>query len=438
MNILPEDKPLVHLYCEARRLPAAGENQGKGHIKIVLTFIERVNGHRKHSQKHYKTGIFCRQEDFPKIIDWEDNRYGTDIIDTRARIRPLKARAELIAAKHHTPRDFETHFLSGYAVDAIAPYFEEKIGELKRANKISSAEKYRTTLNVLQEYFGADVTFDQLTAEALQGYEDWYITQDRFKTNPVRRRKEPVTPRKKSLTTVGINMRNLRHIFKRVTKRGIIPSILYPFGIDGYVIPEGGDDTKQFLESHERNIFLEWRHADDKLNELHDYALFSYFAFGINLADVARLRKVNVFKTYISIDRQKTKGRKKKMKKHTIPMHPKMQEIIRRRGIMLSVGDHYIFPILNDQMTEEQKFYRVRDLVDRVNAVLAMIAREHNFEIKPTSYTLRHTFSFFAMEMGATTEQLQDMLAHGNSKTTESYKHGFALEIKKKFSDGLG
>ena len=42
------------------------------------------------------------------------------------------------------------------------------------------------------------------------------------------------------------------------------------------------------------------------------------------------------------------------------------------------------------------------------------------------------------MEMGATTEQLQDMLAHGNAKTTESYKHGFALEIKKKFSDGLG
>jgi hypothetical protein len=41
------------------------------------------------------------------------------------------------------------------------------------------------------------------------------------------------------------------------------------------------------------------------------------------------------------------------------------------------------------------------------------------------------------MQLGASTDELQDALAHGTAKTTENYKHGFSIERKKKLSTGL-
>lgn len=427
MNI---DKPLLNLYLEKRRVLKTGANAGKAHIKICLTFIDRVDGKKTWRQCHYKTGVYCSVKEFPNVINWQRNNVSTEALDVRDKLRPIKNRAEKIIEQVFSQREFESHFLSDFTVDAIAPHFQTKINELKVAKKFSSAEKYQTTLKAFQGYFGQAVTFGMLTPETLQAYEDWYVSQNRDKKG---------LKGKKSLTSVGINCRNLRHIFKRVIRKGVIPEKLYPFGLEPlYVIPEGGDDTKKFMESKEKSAFLNHEFKDDRLAELHDYAKFSFFAFGINMADVARLRKTNIFKEYISIDRQKTKGRKKKTKKHNIPMHPVMLEIIKRRGKKNLIADDYVFPILEYSMDEETIFYRIRSLVDDVNDMLSIISKEHKFEIKPTSYTLRHTFSFNMMEMGATTEQLQDALAHGSSKTTESYKHGFALQVKKKFSDGLG
>lgn len=426
------DPPILSIYLERRRILTSGPHAGKAHIKLQVTFIAREDNKKIWIRRHYKTGVYCEVRDFDKIVDWENKRYQTHVLDARAKLRPIKNKAEEILDKVFTQREFEAHFLAGFEVDALAPHFEQKISELKGARprpKISSAEKYTTALKSFQDFFGQSVTFNMLTPESLQEYEDDYVSQNRDKKG---------LKGKKSLTSVGINMRCLRHIFKRVIKKGVVPENLYPFGVNGYVIPEGGDDTKQFMESEEKAAFLNHSFKDGRLSELHDYAVFSFFAFGINLADVARLRKTSVFKEYISIDRQKTKGRKKKMKKHNIPLHPIMKEIIDRRGRKSLIPDDYVFPILDYNMDEEAIFYKIRDFVDNVNSMLAIIAKENNFEIRPTSYTLRHTFSFNIMEMGGTTEQLQDMLAHGSSKTTESYKHGFALSVKKKFSDGLG
>lgn len=365
-------------------------------------------------------------------MDKNRNSRATHILDIRAKLVDIEKRARRIIDELHvnTQAEFEALFLTEDNIEAIAGHFKQKIQEATAAKKISNEEKYTTAMNAFLGYFGPGVTFNDLTADRLQAYEDWYIEQPRSK------KKE--NGEKKSLTSVGINMRCLRHIFKRAIKRGIIPESLYPFGIGRYVIPEGGDDdTKKFMDTTEKNAFISWKHANDRLNELHDYAVFAYYANGINMSDVARLKKGSVFKEYIAIDRQKTKGRKKKNKKLIIPMHPTMQEIITRRGKKTLIPDDFVFPILEYGMEEEAIFYRIRDLVDDVNDMLAIMAKDLKLEIKPTSYTLRHTFAFHFMKLGGTTDELQDALAHGSIKTTEHYKHGFELERKKKFSDGL-
>lgn len=426
------NKPTINIDIERRRIRTSEPYKGMGHIKLWMTFILRDTGKKEWKQRPYKTNLFCTVEEFDIVMDDKAKRVATRIQDIRDKLTEIKAKANHIinVLKVTEQKAFEALFLSEHDIEAIAGQFEIKIAELYAAKKFSSREKYATALYSLSTFFKTtyeveSVTFNMCTPERLQAYEDWYTAQARGKK----------IPKKKSLTSVGINMRCLRHIFKRAIKAGI--TNLYPFGIGLYVIPEGGDDTKKFLVSDEKQAFIDWTHENDKINELHDYARFSYYASGINMADIARLRKPSVFKEYISIDRQKTKGRKKKSKKLIIPMHPAMVEIMRKRGNKSLIPDDYIFPILTLDMDEEAIFYRIRKLVDNVNEVLKLIGNDLKFEIKPTSYTMRHSFSFQFMQLGGTTDELQDALAHLSNKTTENYKHGFSLERKKKFSDGL-
>jgi integrase/recombinase XerD len=434
MNI--SDKPSVYINIENRRILTTGENKGKAHIKLWVTFLDRSSGKKKWRQRPYKLNLFATPKEFERIMNNKVNNshLTTDLLTIRNKVNEAKARAVMIIDKFeaYTQDSFEGKFLSKYAMEDIALYFNEKINECERLKKISSREKYETALYSLTMFFKKDrseeemekpvlITFDMLTAAKLQEYEDWYSA-------------------KKSLTSVGINMRCLRHIFKRAIKNGTIPVTLFPFGLGGYVIPEGGDDTKKFMDTDEKLAFINWEPPTERMAELHDYALFSFFGFGMNMSDVARLRRDKVFKDYLTIDRQKTKGRKKKKKITSIPLHQSMREIIQKHGKRSLIPDDFVFPILEYGDDEETIFYKIRDLVDDVNKMLKIMVTDHPdvFTFTPTSYTLRHTFAFTAMELGATTEELQDMLSHGTKQTTENYKHGFSLDRKKKFSDGLG
>lgn len=440
--------PTVNIALDKSYKIKKGPDAGKYHAKIWVTFIKWVDGKKDWDQQPYKTGLFVTQKEFDSLME-NDPKKKTRIErlkEIRSKLDREKARAVGIIEKYQTidQRKFDMHFLSDHKPESLAFHYQLKIAELRSAKpepKISSAEKYETSLSSLQSFFGAGVTFHDCTAERLQEYEDWYIKQDVFKPVVKWRRKKYDKSRKKSLTSVGINLRPLRHIFRRAIRSGDIPASLYPFGAgEGYyTIPEGGDDTKQFLELDETQAFLNWQHPDDGVMENYDYAVFSFLAFGVNLADIAKLRKSMLKSDRIAIDRQKIKGRKKKQKQLVIPLHPRMREIIQKRGNkIIGVADHYVFPILNDSMTPEEKFLRIRKLVRDVNNVLKMIDSEIGFSAKATSYTLRHSFSNKVMDQGATTEELQDMLGHLLQKTTEAYKHGFSLKRKKKFSDGLG
>lgn len=414
---------------ERRRMTTTGENKGRFHIKLWVTFRVKINGINTWKQRPYKTGMFCTEDEFKLVTGTKSKQMSTRLNDIYSKINQLRVDVEKVINRPDVTdqKSFEHHFLSGHSVESVAGHFETKIKELDLAKKYSSKEKYETALRSFIEFFSLSntpFTFSECTPDRLQAYEDWYTSQFHGKN-------------KKSLTSVGINTRNLRHIFNRVIKSGLVPMTVYPFGLGRYVIPEGGDDTKKFLDSEEKDAFINWTGPTDEINRLHDYIKFSYYAYGINLSDVARLKKSDINREYISINRQKTKGRKKKSRKLIIPIHPVMREIIVRCGKRSLNPDDYVFPILELDMDERTIFYTIRSLVNDVNEVLAMIGNQLNFEIKPTSYTIRHTFSFQFMQLGGTTDELQDALAHGSSKTTENYKHGFALEKKKKFSEGL-
>lgn len=433
--------PLVSLALDVRVKPVAG----KYPVCIRVTFFvpKRVRLYYRHPKKYYLS-----KEEFEQI--------GKTRIEEVKRIRSdmskLEQKAELIVEKYHvfTREKFELYFLSQHLPESLAGQFEIKVNELRLKNKISSTEKYETALKSFQGYFGKEVSFHDCNTDGLHLYEEEYV-------------------KKGSLTTVGINMRCLRHIFKRSIKAGIINESLYPFGDgeDQYCIPEGeGDGLKKFLDTDQKNLFIDYSFIigvcekcnrrirgrvckscksdlvqvpDDHYNTLHDYALFIYLAFGLNPADVFRLRKSQIKGDHIILKgREKTKSKKKKrIKTYTIPLHKTMLEIIWKHGVKSIGSDTYVFGVLSEEMNELDKFKAVRKIVHDINRMLKAMSKSLDWAITPTIYTLRHTFSNEFMQLGASTEELQDALMHGSKRTTEIYKHGFSLSRKKKLSEGL-
>lgn len=414
--------PLVYVALDKRRMSTTGINKGKYHIKVWVIFKVIENGRWAPKQIPYVTNLFATAKDYKAIVA-ENKPRRTDLMDIRTKLRDLEKKANKLIEKYEITdqKKFELYYLIDANPESVKGQYDIKIKKLLATNppKISSAEKYKTSWTSLSLFFGEGVTFQEITPERLTEYENDYVKNG------------------KSLTSVGFNLRCLRHVFRQTINDGIISEKVYPFGIGGYIIPEGGDSTKQYLESNEKEQFSNFRFEDDSLNELLDYAIFSYYANGLNFSDIARLKKYELKKDYISKERQKTKGRKKKIKMLIIPIHLRMAEIIERRGNKGNDPNEFVFPILMLGMTEAEMFKTIRKFIRRTNEVLSKMAEALEWEIKPTTYTLRHTFSKTLIDMGASTEELQDALAHGSKSTTENYKHGFSLERKKKLSDGL-
>lgn len=421
-------RPSVYVAIEKRRMSTTGKNAGKYHIKLWVSFKVKD----KWVQRPYKTGYYTTVQDFNTLWDDKNTKnLKADLKFIRRKLKALEAEANnLIDEKEITTQEaFELNFISGINTETLRGQFEIKIKHLEEANKISSAEKYAIAIKSFEEFSHEGLTFEEITPAWLNDYEAWY-------TNT-----EGKEAKCGSLTTVGINARCLRHIFKRQIRAGKISEKLYPFGMDGgYVIPEGGSSVKQYLEEDEKNAFLKYRFEDDELNKYHDYAIFCYYANGINFSDIFRIKKgdVNYQDGFISKVRQKTKGRTKKIKTLQIILHPQMLKVIKRRSDKLNINPNsFLFPELEGIETEKERFLQIRSIVKKTNKVLAKIAAALELPITPTTYTLRHTFSYSFMQQGGTTEELQDALGHGDIRTTEAYKHGFSLKRKKELSKGL-
>lgn len=421
MNI-SNHRPTVNITLEKRRKT----KEGKHNYKLWVTF--KVGDQFK--QRMYKTPYYATIEEHRLIMaEGKDKTKLKPLVDIRLALRRLEADvSRLIEEKSITTQEaFELNYLSGINTETLRGQFEIKILHLEAANKISSAEKYRIAINSFEEYSHPDLTFQEITIEWLNGYETWFINT------------EGKDAKCGSLTTVGINMRCLRHIFKTQVRAGKINEKMYPFGIGGYVIPEGEGKIKNYLDEKERKAFLKHRFNDDQ-DKYHDYAVFCYYANGLNFSDIFRLRKreVNYKDEIIERIRQKTKGRTKRIKLMRIILHPAMIDIIKRRSDKLDINPNsYLFPVLKDCTTEKEVFHKVRSVVKKTNGVLAAIAKKLELPITPTTYSLRHTFAYSFMQAGGTTEELQEALGHGDIRTTEAYKHGFSLKRKRKLSGKL-
>jgi integrase len=422
---------------EKRVETTTGDNTGKFHIKLWVTYVVVENGKKKWKQVPYQTKQFATLKDWEIINDNKKKTVSTEVGDIRRELTKIKAKADNIITelKVRDRKTFELFFLAEHDLQMVKGQYELKINKLKQVKpepKWSTIEKYETSLNSLIEFSHPALTFQEMDVEFLEDYLDWY-TSAQYED-------DKLLSRANKVTGAAINLRHARAIYNQAIKLKVISPELYPFGLDKFVIPEGGDEVKKFLDEGEITKFIEYQPETDRLRYYHDFACFIYFGNGMNVVDMLTLTDDDDKGDYFLKERVKTAGKKKKIRRMIIPIHPIMREIIQRRRaprILPLDPSAYIFPVLSRDMDAKTKYDQRKTFINELDKALAVISERLQFSIKVTSYVLRHSHAWAVMQMGGTTEELQDNFGHGKKETTEHYKHGFSLERKKQISEGL-
>lgn len=286
----------------------------------------------------------------------------------------------------------------------VGELFQERIQELKKANRLGYAESHDYVYKSLLKFNGhLDIYFSEINTEWLQRYEIWLREQGN------------------SDNTIGIKFRTLRAIFNVAVKTNIVKAEYYPFK-NLKVSKLHQETAKRALTKANVMAILNYpSHSKDYYTQFAvDLFTFSYVMGGINFADIAYLTMNNIKDKRLIYTRRKTK------QIINLPLQSKAQELINKYK---SDNQSYIFPILSSfHKTEQQQKFRRRKVMKKVNNRLKLIGTELNLPIDLTTYVARHSFATVLKRSGVNTSIICEAMGHSSEKVTQIYLDSFENE----------
>ncbi len=413
------------------------DKDGRFPVKLQVT-------HQRIQRQYTIPGLRFTPDEFGVITDSisksDQRKYGLNRLFTatekkniRTMLFKIQERGEEILKEMET-FDFE-HFKIALKGESgkryhrkVSDYFEHKAKELDAIGKVGTATGYRATLVSLLK-FDKHISFHKITPSYLKRYEVWFVTEGKT----VQKGKEK---RGGSYTTVGIYMRNLRHIVNLAIKDGVMDK--YPFGEgkDKYQIPVS-NNIKKALNLNE--IALLFNYESDVEQEMISlkYWLFSYLCNGMNFVDMLNLRYSNIDGDSLTFIRQKTKDTSKHKTRIEVILLPPTKAIIQDLGNMDRRADNYIFPILKKGLSPVAQKKLVSQHIQTTNKYMKRIAKKLGIDEHISTYYARHSYSTIIRNSGASTEFIAEQLGHQSTKVTQSYLDSFSSDTKRELQQNL-
>lgn len=299
----------------------------------------------------------------------------------------------------------------------IKEYFEEKIKDLKESGKVQTESLYLATWISLKK-FDKGVSFEKVNVKYLKRYEDWMLSEGN------------------TYTTIGMYMRNLRHMVNLAISDGKMKK--YPFGSGRgqYQIPVS-NSQKKALSLAEIQKLVTFQPEDLNERKALDFWTFSYLCNGMNMIDIAKLKRRNLEGDSLKFIRQKTKDSTKVKTVIDVYLLPEAKEIIARQGNTTNDPDDFVFPILSKELSERQIIERVKQHNKNTNKYVRRIAGKVGINDKITTYYARHSYSTVLKRAGASIEFISEQLGHQSTKVTRHYLDSFEEDTRKKFAGNL-
>lgn len=413
-------KPAVTLFLDTRRILKSG----KFRIRLRVDFYRAGK----------RTQLYFNCEEEASRSEWEQIQSGSVRGDLR-RIRTAVIAKEQEAngivedMPYVSPDSFSAIFMGRRTKSAfVKDLFDEIIAQMNRAGQISSAGAYAGARDALLARGNEGLILNIIDKDWLKDFEVWMLQRGR------------------SISTIGIYLRSLRHVFNVAIERKILPAELYPFGRKKYIIPTSRN-VKKAMTKADKERLLSWKPSlrelanakrDKKLlhiveakeRALRDFT-WSYYCNGMNFADMAQLKATDVRGDLLMFYRRKSLTTERERKPQVITMRPELKKILSELN-----KEGYLFDVLLPGDSPKRVTAKVRQWIKRTNKWLKVICAEIGIERVKTSYA-RHTAATMLIRAGADMHYVKDALGHSSITTTERYMATLDLEEQRKLTAKL-
>lgn len=286
---------------------------------------------------------------------------------------------------------------------SLSRFFERFIGRLKDRDQYWERKKYNTTLNKLHEALGEDLSWDDLTAEALSKLER-HCREERD-NNPNTTRKE---------------LSRVRRVVNQAIKEGVISAGEDPFL--AYEMPERVEPDRRSLSLEEMQALeaLELDGTSDVRRD-RDAFLLAFYGGGVRFSDICCLRPSNIQDGRLEYRMMKTDNLVR------IPLPDSALTIV-EHWAEAHAGE-FLFPYLEEGDDDDPVHLRKRISVwnQMANRSLKKLARRAEIEDPDgvTMHVARHSFGDVARRRGDDLYAVSKALGHSDLKTTERYLAAF-------------
>ncbi len=186
------------------------------------------------------------------------------------------------------------------------------------------------------------------------------------------------------------------------------------------------------LSEEELAAFLQYKARTEKEEFGQDFFILSIACSGANIGDILSLKNANIEGENISFIRRKTR---KNPIPIVIPLVSRAEDIFNKYGkIDIKHPDYFILPFLTGYVGDIAIRNRIHDIIKKINKGLDGLSEGAGLR-KITTYDARHTYATVVRDRGLSKEQIQKLLGHASSNTTEAYLKGLSAAILDKNKD---
>lgn len=408
-------KAEVSLYLDTRRPLKSGAYPLKLHVYYTAKM-----------ERWYKTDYKLSNEQFEQ--SYLATRPRGEHKELKIELDAIIQKASDLAkelGEQFTFEKFERNmFRSKASTNNVIQHFVDYIKVLEKNEQIGTASSYDCSINSITAYLSegkksavTHIPFTALNAETLTKYEQWMVSKNNSKT------------------TVGIYMRNLRAIFNKAIAVGDISSEIYPFKT--YKIPNG-KNVKKALETNDLNVLYTAEvGAGSVMEKARDFWFFSYQCNGMNFRDIAELKFKDIYDTYFSFLRHKTKNTTKEDPAPiVVPLTIYIKDFIAKYANKKGSPNDYVFPIFQVGMSAKERHRVNQNFIRFVNQHMQKLVDQLGLSFRLGTMVARHSFTTqVTRAMGL--EFAQEALGHTTMNTTQNYWKGFENAAKKNMADKL-
>ena len=364
-------------------------------VKLRVTF-QRKN-------KKYATGLSLTEDDYKKS---RGDRARGEHKENSKKMNAVQDKADDIIEQlsSFSFHQFEELMLEKKTQsDNVYAAFEKAIKEIREEGRIQTANGYRASMNSLKSY-KKKLTFEGIDKKFLNGYHAWMLEEN------------------KSLTSIGMYLRNLRTLFNTAIYLKVVRQELYPFTKRTYQIPQGRNVKKALSLPDLKKIYnYGGKGEPDTKVKAKDMWIFSYLCNGMNVKDMCLLKYENVKGDRIEYIRAKTARTRKIKKPIVVVVTDDVQAIIDRWGNKDRSDENYVFPVLPFNPTPQQVTARVRQFTKTVNKYIKIVTLELGIKDHVTTYSARHTYATNYLKAGGTISELSVEMNHSSLDVTVGY-----------------